>query len=123
MKPITNYTDCELLKLTAVYCGKKTKAIVEDQNDQFIGLHVSGKRGVWNPLTDAGDRARMCDELHISVLHWLPHMGIVTAEDSYEDMQRDEYYANHNNSRTTAANYAAVRLVAMMQLAKQDRQT
>ena len=119
MKPITDYTDKELLELAAAYCGKKTKAIVEDQNDQFIGLHVSGKRGVWNPLTDAGDRARMCDELGIDITHYIVD-SIVDAYSGSEEVACAESYLDHGNNRTIAANYAAVRLVATMQLAKQE---
>lgn len=113
MKPTTELNDRELLELAAEYCGYEYRP----QNGCIV---VDGLPCKWNPLTDAGDRARMCDDLLIAVVHWDEHMGIVSAENVEENTQRNEYYSDHNNNRTAAANYAAVMMVAMMQLAKQE---
>ena len=109
MKPITAYTDRELLELCAAYCGVAVVPYKNRWNESYpLG---------WNPLTDAGDRERMCDELRITVAHW---GNDVRAFELGPDFRHSEKFSAHNNSRITAANYAAVRLVATMQLAKQE---
>ena len=111
MKPITEYSDKELLELTA-------DAVIHSSwkgNQAF----KSGFLSSWNPLTDAGDRARMCDELQLDMLH-CKSTGEITVSSSKPTKWHRERYSDHNNSRTTAANYAAVRLVAKMELQKRE---
>ena len=110
MKPIADYIDREMLELAAAYCGYEYRP----QNGCIV---VDGLPCKWNPITDAGDRARMCDELQLDMLH-CQSTGEVTVSSSKPTKWHRERYSDHNGSRTTTANYAAVRLVAKIELAK-----
>lgn len=120
MTDITTLSDRELLELAAKFCGIP---------GEYFGWEVTGEIGIWdqeidgylwNPLQNAGDRARACDEHYINV-----HIGRYSAYvDHYplgegKKAEWQEMLTKHNNNRTIAANYAATRLMAMMQLQKE----
>ena len=118
MTDITTLSDRELLELTAKFCGIP---------GEYFGWEVTGEVGIWdqeidgylwNPLQNAGDRARACDEYMISIIHEtrLKRVYVVVSEDII-GFEVFEDYSDHKN-RTIAANYAATRLMAMMQLQK-----
>ena len=120
MTDITTLSDRDLLILAAKFCNYEIhRGIIDD----FLVRKVRDSLFVkWNPLTDAGDRARACDEHYINV-----HIGRYSAYvDHYpleggKKAEWQEMHTKHNNNRTVAANYAATRLMAMMQLEKEKK--
>lgn len=113
MTDITTLSDRELLELAAAYCKI---AVVPCEN----GWNESYPLG-WNPLTDAGDRARACDEHGIAVIPWGSCVIAKVQNQSGKGyVFREEAYSLLPN-RTTAANYAATRLMAIVQIEKENR--
>ena len=121
MTDITTLSDRELLELAAKFCGIP---------GEYFGWEVTGEVGIWdqeidgylwNPLQNAGDRARACDEHGIAVIPWgTCVIAKVQNQSGKGYVFHEEVYSFHPN-RTVAANYAATRLMAKMQLAKEKK--
>ena len=118
MTGITTLSDRELLELAAKFCGyEQVSSIIHPKNGIRVGC--SGKLFWWNSLTDPGDRARACDEHGIAVIPWgTCVIAKVQNQSGKGYVFREEAYSLLPN-RTIAANYAATRLMAMMQLQKE----
>ena len=116
MTDITTLPDRDLLEYAAKFCGKKVIGIGD------YGLTIDlpkGRAEIFNPLTDAGDRARMCDENAIDIEHDTD-IGFVIAWHDGKSRSHSERYADYTNNRTLAANYAATRLAAKLWMERQE---
>lgn len=117
MTDITKLSDRSLLEAAAKFCGYGV--IANHETALVLRKQKNGPALWWSSLTDAGDRARMCDENAIDIEHDTD-IGFVIAWHDGKSRSHSERYADYTNNRTLAANYAATRLAARLWIERQE---
>ena len=100
-------TDRELLERAANAAGNG--ATWSGEHECMFAPNGDGTATYWNPLTDAGDRARLEDALQMHVSHLANGVDTMSGSASgYAELSET------NGDRTLAHNLAAVRCAAQI---------